>query len=145
VNAGYCLPFKSAEMEKTLLNKILLTAGNNVRLFRNNVGMAWAGKTVNRDDKKRLLTLSNFRPFHAGLTKGSSDLIGWTSVEITPEMVGKKVAVFTAIEAKTGRTRTTEAQQNFLNAVRDSGGISGIARIPEDVGKIIEYWENESK
>lgn len=142
---GAACPFKLTEMEKALLNKILLTASNKTRLFRNNVGMAWAGKTVNRDDKRRLLTLSNFRPFHAGLTKGSSDLIGWTTVEITPNMVGKKVAVFTAIEAKAGKTRTTKAQQNFLNAVRDSGGIAGIARMPEDVGKIIEYWENESK
>lgn len=142
---GAACPFNLIEMEKALLNKILLAINPKVRLFRNNVGMAWAGKTVSRDDKNRLLTLSNFRPFHAGLTKGSSDLIGWTTVDVTPEMVGKKVAVFTAIEAKTGKTRATESQQNFLDAVRASGGISGVARMPEDVAKIIEYWENESR
>jgi hypothetical protein len=33
-----------------------------------------------------------------GLCLGSSDLIGWTIREITPDMVEKKVAVFTAIQ-----------------------------------------------
>lgn len=132
-------------MEKTLLNKILLAINPAVRLFRNNVGVAWAGTVVERDHKKRMLTLSNFRPFHAGLTKGSSDLIGWTSVEITSEMVGQKIAVFTAIEAKTGKTRTTEAQQNFIDAVQAAGGIAGIARKPEDVDGIVADWSEKTE
>ena len=35
-----------------------------------------------------------------GLSIGSSDLIGWRSVEVTPEMVGKRVAIFAAVEVK---------------------------------------------
>jgi len=62
----------------------------------------------------------------------SSDLIGWTPVVITPDMIGKTVAVFTAVEVKTeGWTRPTDereiAQQRFVELVRNSGGLSIIA------------------
>ena len=46
------------------------------------------------------------QPIKAGWgANGASDLIGFTTVEITPEMVGQKAAIFTAIEVKreTGR------------------------------------------
>ena len=38
----------------------------------------------------------------------SSDLIGWTEIIITPEMIGKRVAVFTAIEVKKEAWRSTK-------------------------------------
>lgn len=59
----------------------------------------------------------------------TSDLIGYTVVEITPDMVGKKVAVFTAIEVKRkGATKDAryKAQENFITQVRDQGGIASI-------------------
>jgi hypothetical protein len=68
------------------------------------------------------------RPLHAGLCEGSSDLIGWTPVTITPDMVGTTIAVFTAVEVKTGRVRVTEAQTRFLDAVTAAGGIARVAR-----------------
>ena len=88
--------------EKSLLNKIQLSLPNFFRLFRNNTGRGWVGKTNHKNGN---VFIENARPLNAGLTKGSSDLIGWTSIEITPDMVGKKVAIFTAIEAKTGRQK----------------------------------------
>lgn len=72
-----------------------------------------------------------------GLVKGSSDLIGWTRVEITQEMVGQTVAVFTAPECKTETGRATPAQLHFLERVRLDGGYAGIVRSVEDALKMI--------
>ena len=72
-----------------------------------------------------------------GLAKGSSDLIGFKTVEITSDMVGKKLAVFCSIEVKTPTGRTSKPQQNWLNLVKNAGGIGGIARSPEDAMKIL--------
>jgi len=60
----------------------------------------------------------------------SSDLIGITTMVVTPEMVGKTIGVFTAFEVKgsdwkPGRDKKREkAQENFINWVRLKGGIS---------------------
>lgn len=114
----------------------MLSVGSlsHARVFRQNVGMAWAGAAKKSGNT---VTITDARPFHAGLCKGSSDIIGWTSVEITPEMVGQKVAVFTAIECKTATGRPTPEQTNFLERVRAAGGFAGIARCVEDALEII--------
>lgn len=54
---------------------------------------------------------------------GGSDLIGYKIITITPDMVGKRVAVFTAIETKIkGGTKSSE-QKLFIEAVNKNGGI----------------------
>lgn len=106
--------------------QLFLSRFQNVRLFRNNVGQGWVGQLIS--NKNGTVTLANARPLHAGLCDGSSDLIGWKTVEITPEMVGQKIAVFTAVEIKTEKGRPTEAQNNFLSVVNRSGGIGFVAR-----------------
>lgn len=92
---------------------------------------------VKLHSKPGTLTLRDAHPVHYGLTVGSSDLIGWNSIVITPEMVGKKVAVFTAIEMKSSTTRTTKDQLNFIENVRAAGGIAGISRSPEEAAALI--------
>lgn len=103
--------------EAKVQNAIRLTLGRGlVRLFRNNTGAL-------KDQQGRLVTF--------GLCKGSSDLIGWRSVTVTPDMVGQKLAVFVAIEVK-DKGRPTQEQLAFVKTVRDAGGLAGIARgIPE--------------
>lgn len=91
-------------------------------LFRNNVGK------VKTEDGR-------FISF--GLVKGSSDHIGWTSVKITPDMVGQKIAVFTGIEWKTKTGRATPKQLYFIERVKHDGGYAGIARSVEDALAII--------
>lgn len=60
----------------------------------------------------------------------SGDLIGWTKVVITPEMVGQTVAVFTSIECKREgwepdpKDKREEAQRKWAKAVNDAGGIA---------------------
>jgi hypothetical protein len=75
-------------------------------------------------------------PVRYGLQPGSSDLIGWRTVTITPEMVGQQVAVFTSIEVKTATGRLTPEQRQWLAAVETAGGIAGVARSVEDALRI---------
>ena len=56
---------------------------------------------------------------------------------ITPDMVGQRVAVFTSIEVKTPTGRLTPAQQAWLGAVHNAGGIAGIARSVRDANEIL--------
>jgi len=76
-----------------------------------------------------------------GLCKGSSDLIGWHTITITEEMVGKQVAVFTAQEVKTNKGRATPEQQTFIKNVKRAGGIAAVTRSPEDTMMSIRKFE----
>lgn len=117
--------------ETSITQRVMLalaTAMPTLRIFRNNTGMAWAGSAMR--DSRGGVFIKDARPLHAGLCEGSSDLIGWTSIEITPAMVGRKVAVFTAVEVKQPGKRPTESQQNFLQRIREAGGIGFVATDP---------------
>jgi len=110
-------------------------SGNGRTFFRNNVGTGWQGAKVVQQGGA--VTLMQARPLHAGLCVGSSDLIGWTSVQITPEMVGRKVAVFSAIEAKAAKGRATDEQLRFISAVKAAGGFAGIARSEDEAEALL--------
>lgn len=71
------------------------------------------------------------------LCPGSSDLIGWTPVVITPDMIGKTVAVFTAIEVKVDAKKASGNQADFIKAVAAAGGIAGVARSEYDAELIM--------
>ena len=82
----------------------------------------------------------------------SSDFIGWTPVVITPEMVGKTVAVFTALEAKPlgfkiklvyPPNSREFAQNKFIQLVCNSGGIGGFASYWKDVDDAIMKFYNK--
>lgn len=123
--------------ETGLVRRILVaTSSADARLFRQNVGMAWVGDIVERTRTR--LVLENYRPLHAGLCEGSSDTIGLSRVLITPDMVDSRVAVFTAIEAKTAKGRVSPKQQNFIGFVQQFGGIAGVARSPDEAVQIIK-------
>ena len=107
--------------------------------FRNNTGMGWIGTRL-VDPRPNVVVLANARPLHAGLIKGSSDLIGWKRITITADMVGRTLAVFTAIEVKAGRRTATPEQLTFIENVRNAGGIAGIARTPEEARNLLENY-----
>lgn len=89
-----------------------------MRLFRNQVGK---------------YKLQDGRWLSSGLCVGSSDLIGWTPVLVTQDMVGQTLAVFTAIETKAVGKKATSAQSNFIGAVVHDGGIAKLAYSVEDI------------
>lgn len=108
--------------ELAVQNDIRLALGTGgARLWRNNTGAL-------KDPSGRLVRY--------GLCTGSSDLIGFRTLEITPEMVGQRVAVFTAIEVK-DRGRATPEQQAFIAMVQAAGGLAGIARSVDDARSIL--------
>lgn len=123
-------PLKEASVLKSIL---IYSPLMNCTLFRNNVGMF----SIDTKGKKRFVK--------TGLCKGSSDLIGYTSRMITKEMVGQRIAVFTAIETKKEEWKETKKfdehekrQDEFLKEVREKGGIAGFANSIEVFVKIIK-------
>jgi ribosomal protein S19 len=126
--------------EQKLYDKIRAKCPLETMLYRNNVGTGYQGKRAMIAGREVLLEP---RPIAFGLEVGSSDLIGYTEVTITPEMVGKKVAVFTAIEVKLEGKKASKDQERFIFNIRKSGGISGVAYSPDDVQKLVEQWQQD--
>lgn len=110
--------------ESTVLRDVMRLGVGALRLFRNNVG-----KLQDR-----------FGVWIAyGLCPGSSDAIGWYTVTITPEMVGRKVAVFTAFECKSEKGRLSISQRLFLSAVARAGGIAACVRSEDEARAALAY------
>jgi hypothetical protein len=104
--------------ERDLINEKLLSLPDNERLFRCNSGFGWTGTSIKKGD---ILIIKNPRPFR-GMPPGWPDLCGWRTVEITPDMVGKRVAVFYAVEVKaTGRLSKIQKSMQIL--IEKMGGI----------------------
>lgn len=105
---------KENEIERNI--RLALGATKDVRVFRNSVGQAVVkGRTI-----------------RYGLLKGSSDLIGWRTVRITPDMVGSTLAQFVGVEVKTATGRLRPEQKMWLEMVNEAGGKAIVARSAED-------------
>lgn len=109
------------------------------RMYRNNVGSGWAGpgftlrpgQTYTAKGGERVITVPSFIEF--GLIKGSGDGIGYDSITVTPEMVGRKIAVFASIETKAGKGRAAKEQAAWRDQVRAAGGIAIIINDPDQL------------
>ena len=121
--------------ESELQALILRAAGSksHVRVFRNQVGEGCVGKAL-RDPEGVFLT--DARHVRMGLFPGSGDLIGWRTVTVTPDMVGKPIAQFLSIEVKTPTGRVRPDQTNWLEQVNLSGGHAIIARSVSDTDNL---------
>lgn len=109
--------------EQAIQQQIRLECGRgDVRLWRNNTGCL-------RDQRGQMVTF--------GLCPGSSDLIGFRRIRITPEMVGRDIAVFAAIEVKSATGKPTRQQVAFLEHVIAFGGLAGVARSHEQAQRIL--------
>ena len=103
----------------------LAAASAGTVLFRNNVG------SYKDPQSGRWIQYGVCNP-------GGSDLIGWTPVTITPDMIGRTVAVFTACEVKSVKGKPTDAQVNFIGAVQKAGGFAGVARSVADLLSMVK-------
>lgn len=121
--------------EHDIQNTIRVALAGKAFVFRNNVGSGWTGTEVPLPNGDMLLKKP--RRFSTGLPKGYSDLSGFRVIEITPDMVGKKIAQFVAIEVKTGKGRASTEQSKFIQVVNKNGGKGGICRSDEDALNLI--------
>jgi hypothetical protein len=123
----------------------LFASKMGARLFRMAVGFGWIAS--DRDTLKAdiIMTvimkpgdvlLRQARPFKAG-EKGMSDNGGWVSVIVTPDMIGKPVAVSLWVEDKSGRGVSTTEQKAWIRFVRAQGGRAGVSRCDDDTAAII--------
>lgn len=114
-----------ANRETAVQNQIWLDVGAlpGTRLFRNNNG-------AYKNDQGQLVKY--------GLGTGTSDLIGFQVITVTPEMVGRKIAVFAALEIKPSpKEKPTPAQAQFIQQVNASGGLAGVAHSTETAKQIL--------
>lgn len=96
----------------------LALSHGDVRLWRNNVGVL-----VDRTGRPVAYGLGSKG---GEVLPGTSDKIGLRSVVVTPEMVGRRLAVFTAIEEK-DLAKPTPAQLRFIANIQRMGGLAGVA------------------
>lgn len=118
--------------EKEIQNKIQENFHLYGRLFKNDNGCAYH-KIYN----------NKYIPFTYGMGIGVSDLIGFTDIVVTQDMVGKSLPVFTALEVKTQTGRPSQEQLNFINLVNTHNGVAGIVRSQEEVEEIIKKWHTK--
>lgn len=126
--------------ETNLVRSIMLVLGKipGVRIFRNNVGTAYIGRSKQFTKAQTVnvqagdVLIQSGRIFKGGLCVGSSDLIGLKSVTVTPEMIGQKVAIFMAVEAKTKTGRASAEQIAFVNMVNNLGGVGMIVKSEDE-------------
>lgn len=124
---------------------------SGARITENDVKLALKKKLNGRSDTRiysnpRGKTLTEYGAvleFGCGGT-GAPDFLGFHQVEITPEMVGKKIAVFLAIEAKKPGGKTDkerlEQQERWLRIAAGFGAIAGFAQSAQDAQKIISEY-----
>lgn len=105
------------------------------RMFRMQVGLAWIGSRITKNADGSI-TIHDPRPLKSG-TVGMSDTGGWTSVIITEDMVGTKIAQSAWIEVKQGAGRLSKEQAAFIQAARLAGCRAGVARTVEEAVAIL--------
>lgn len=136
--------------ETTHMRRLWVAVSHISTLFRLHTGKATAGKAIWQKDGSALVI--GARPITLGLgllnndpVVGAGDLIGWTTRIITQDMVGKRVAIYTAIEAKVEDSAVqkktahkSKSQKNYIHQVRQAGGLAGFASTETEALQIVQ-------
>lgn len=124
--------------EHEIQNEIRIAVGKEqtATLFRANVGEAWTG-TLASSNLNRVV-IEDARRFRSGLPIGFPDLFGFRTVTVTPEMVGKKLAVFAFLEVKKPGGRTSKAQEKMHAFLHEAGAVGGVARSAEEAVTLLQ-------
>ena len=124
--------------EHEIQNEIRIAVGKeqSATLFRANVGEAWTG-TLASSNLNRVV-IEDARRFRSGLPIGFPDLFGFRTVTVTPEMVGKKFAVFAFLEVKKPGGRTSKAQEKMHAFLHEAGAVGGVARSAEEAVTLLQ-------
>ena len=125
--------------ESTIQQEIQIQASHhNCILLRNN-----SGALLDKDGRLVRFGVGNISKQHQDRIK-SSDLLGFTKMVITPDMVGKTVAIFTAVEVKKEAwspdkkfDKHETAQRNFIDWILANGGMAGFANCVDKLKTIL--------
>jgi len=132
----------AGEHSNILTEALVRATARGWRLFRNEIGTAFHGKVTAEypSSAGKVVELVCARRVTYGVCNpGGFDLLGWQTVKITPDMVGMRVAVFTAIDGKTeGYTTMSKAQRNFARELCKAGGVVVVARREKD-GETVSF------
>lgn len=134
--------------ESNVLRQVWVAVAATTILFRVNTGKAWLGAGPPKRLVDGSVVIPGARPVALGYSRpdgtpvaGTADLMGWTSMRVTPSMVGCRVAVVTAIETKrTTGGRTSDDQRKFLELVQRAGGIAGVANSADAARAIVAAY-----
>ncbi len=121
------------ERDKVNLVRLRLQ-GKGFRLWRNVVGQAWQGKTMEPDQRGQMLICAPRRIAFGVGGVGGSDLIGFRLVK------GK--AIFAAVEVKSGDNGLSKEQGEFLWGVKAAGGLASVARVWEEEIELYTIGDN---
>lgn len=105
-------------------------------LFRANVGAAWSGDKIEKLPDGAI-KIHKPRRFRSGLPTGFPDLFGLQTIEVTSDMIGQRIAIFTAFEVKTQTGRVRPEQQHMIECLGTAGARAGIVRSIEDVNNLL--------
>lgn len=131
--------------ESDIVKLIMLQATRmGARLLRNQVGMAYMANRARTLQRGETYTarggetiLFDCRKAVTGLGKGSPDLVGWSPMVVTPEHVGRSLAVFAGVEVKRPGQKPRPDQQQWLDMLASQGALAGCATSPEDLNHIL--------
>ena len=114
------------------------------RQLRNDVDAQWEG---NEEILMIQTPVPTIKPdgdtFYTMGTKGMADSHFCLSVIVTPQMVGKRIGVFGALERKTPNDRLQPHQRRYLSKVAELGGIAAVVRKGEDSKIAVEEWRRK--
>jgi hypothetical protein len=134
--------------EISVMRRAWLRVAKTSTMFRLQTGKAWLSamgpKGVHRM-RDGSIRIEAPRPIALGFglangdpVVGAHDLIGRTTIVITQAMVGKKLAVFTSLEAKNSEGgRRSKEQISWEKQTLDAGGIAGFFSSPEEAEQIV--------
>jgi len=119
--------------ENAIQSEIMIELGKirNLRVFRNHCGRGVTGKILKGKAPGEWI-VKNGRMTTFGLAPGTPDIVGWETVTITPEMVGKEVALILFVEVKDLKGSLSEGQLNFATLARSMGCKVIVARSAEE-------------
>lgn len=112
--------------EGVLSRALVMAADKGWRMSRNHCDILFTGRVSEEyeDSAGHVVTLVGARRVKSGLfAPGGAASMGWQSVTVTPDMVGRRLAVFTAIDSSAGGWDSLAARQKeFLRSLAGDGG-----------------------
>lgn len=121
---------------------------NGDRIFLQSKGLGWYGKFLKPPmNTSAIITphdvlIRDARPIRAGMCVGVTDLVGWTTITVEPEHIGKKLAVFTAIECKEDNLPADPDRKKFIESVKIAGGFAKVIKSVSDLISTVSVYND---